>query len=260
MKKIGLKLVVAAIGMAVLFAGPVRAAENPCNPCGGAKKAGNPMPAVNPDFAKGGTVFHVNDANMRDSVTFRSEAPLEDIVGVSNAIGGYVVFDPADYKKGLKAEFAVSVASLNTGIPLRDEHLHSEMWLNATAYPEIGLKIDGSSGKLKSVRNSGEFDTYEGEFRGTLTLKGKQRQVDVNARLVYMKESDKTKMKMPGNLLAVRASFSVPLKDFGITGPPDMNLVGTKVSDTIEIEVSLIGTTAMPAGDNPCNPCGKNKK
>lgn len=256
--------------LAALIALPAPA-QNPCNPCG--KTAGSapasavPRVAVNPCFAKSGTVFHVNDSMGRDSVTFESEAPLEDIVGTTNAIGGYVVFDPDRPEAGVKAEFLVSVASLATGIPLRDEHLRGADWLDAESHPHIGLSVNDTSSRIKRLRSSGEFDTYEVELQGTLFLHGASRQLKIPTRLVYMPESDRTRTRLPGNLLAARSTFEVDLADFGITGPAGSDIVGTKVGRTIRVSVSFTGTTAGGganpcgaknpcAGMNPCNPCG----
>ena len=127
--------VILALSLAVTaFAGD---ANNPCgekamNPCG--EKAENPC------SHKDGTMFYLDDPMNRNSITFKSEAPLEDIVGTSNKITGYIAFDPMAPKKGGHGEISVPISSLNTGIPLRDEHLRSADWLNADAYPDIHLK------------------------------------------------------------------------------------------------------------------------
>ena len=84
------RILLAVLAFAILTALPVMA-QNPCNPCGGkAMKASAHAVTVNPDHAGKGTIFHIADPMGRDSVTFRSEAPLEDIVGTSNQIRGYV--------------------------------------------------------------------------------------------------------------------------------------------------------------------------
>ena len=59
--------------------------------------------------------------------------------------------------------------------------------------------------------------------------------------------------------MAGRASFEVALASFGITGPPGQDLIGTKVGDTVAVEVRFTSSTAMPAAANPCNPCNPCK-
>jgi polyisoprenoid-binding protein YceI len=234
-------------------------AANPCNPCGG--KAANPcavksaaMPALNPCHAKLGTVFHVSDPMKRDSLTFTSEAPLEDIVGTTNEIHGYVVFDPSAPEKGAAGKFVVPVASLDTGIPLRDEHLQSPMWLNAEKHPHITFEINGVR-NLRLTRESGGVRNYEGTITGDLTLNGVRLNKQVPARVSYMTASGQTASRLPGNLLVGRAQFTVLLKDHRIQGMEEV--IGSRVSDSIDVEIRFAASDQKPeAGANPCNPCG----
>jgi len=111
---------------------PCGKADNPCNPCGKASnpcskaEAETPVPALNPCYAKRGVVFTVKDPMKRDTVSFLSSAPLEDILGTTSEVYGYIVFDPAKPERGVRGDFRIPVASLNTGIPLRDEHMRGE--------------------------------------------------------------------------------------------------------------------------------------
>jgi len=233
----------------LLISSAAMAQSNPCNPCGG----------------KDGMVFKVEDPAMRNNVTFTSTAPLEDIIGRSNEITGYLVFDPMNPKKGGHGELTVPVSSLNTGIPLRDEHLRSAGWLNAEEYPEIKLAIT-SLKNIKEVKTTKDAMTYDITIVSEFSLHGKTRQIEFPGRITYLKESEATQQKLPGNLLAARASFDVKLKDYGITGPAGMDIIGSKVGETISIEISLMGNSDSQAmagnpcsGEkamNPCNPCG----
>ena len=67
-------------------------------------------------------------------------------------------------------------------------------------------------------------------------------------------------MKMPGNLLGVRASFEVALADFGIVGPAGKDLIGSRVGETVSLEVSVFASDKKPTVANPCNPCGPKAK
>ena len=232
-------------------------AKNPCNPCGDKAAIKVKVPAVNPCHAKMGTVFHINDPMSRNTVTFKSEAPLEDIVGTSNQIVGYIVFNPKKPKDGLVGEINVPAASLTTGIPLRDEHLQQTEWLDASAHPMISMVFDKASG-VKTVKSSDEFTTYEMDVSGRLTIRGKTKNVSIPIKVTFLTESEKTQAKMPGDLLACRATFDVKLKDFGVKGFD--GVVGSKVGDTISVSVSVIGTNKLKSAMNPCNPCGGKGK
>ncbi len=181
-------------------AGPALAqAKNPCNPCGG-KMATPKIPAINPCHAKFGQVFYFADSMERNQVTFTSSAPLEDIVGTTNQVVGYLAFDPQDPRKGVQGQFKVAVKDLDTGIPLRDEHLASEMWLDAQSYPDITFTIE-SAKRIHALKNSPEYQTYRMILVGQLSIHGRTQQVAVPARITYLLESEKTQMKGPGNLL-----------------------------------------------------------
>ena len=153
---------------------------NPCNPCGG-KMAAPKLVAVNPCHAKFGTVFFVADSMRRDQVTFLSEAPLEDIVGTTNDISGYFAFNPNRPKDGLRGFFTVPVDTLNTGIPLRNEHLQSAMWLNSASNPDITFVIESAENVYLTKRAAGSM-TYKMQLVGPFTVNGNTKQIRVPAR------------------------------------------------------------------------------
>jgi len=201
------------------------------------------MLLISPLAAAGGEQkFVVDDPAGRNSVTFKSEAPLEDIVGTSNQITGHIIFNPENPGEKGSAEFTVPISSLNTGIPLRDEHMRSEDWLDAGSYPDIKLNLDRVL-EAKLVRETASGKTFEARVAGEIDLHGVTRPVEVESRLSYLPESEKTKTRLAGNLLAVRAEFEVRLADHGITGPQGMEIIGAKVGEVITIEVSLVAGT-----------------
>jgi len=265
---LNLKLIAGTFALLAMMTLGAHAQQNPCNPCGAkavnpcGDKAGNPCNpcsskaavAMNPCFAKMGTVFHVADPMQRNTVTFTSKAPLEDIVGTANALAGYLVFDPANSRKGVRGSVAVPVKKMDTGIPLRDEHMQSAAWLNAKQHPHIKFTVADSK-SLRLVKQGDGFATYDVTLVGPLTVNGVTKRREIPARIVYLEQSDMTKTKRPGNLLAVRAEFQVPLADHKIKGFE--GVVGSKVSESIEVEVSIFASDQAPsAAANPCNPCG----
>jgi len=147
----------------------------------------------------------------------------------------------------------VPVATLDTGIPLRDEHLRGKDWFDAAAHPEITLTIEKIE-NVRTVKSGDGFQTFDLTVIGTLSIRGVTRQVRVPGRITYLEENEKTAQAMPGDLLAVRASFGVRLADYGITGPKGAGLIGSKVGENVTIDVSFRASTVGPelAG----NPCG----
>ena len=269
-----LNLVSIVLALILITASSAWAQENPCgpkeaaNPCGGKEAALATMPAVNPCHAKFGTVFYIADPMGRNSISFESRAPLEDIVGTTNQIAGYLVFDPKNPTKGGRGQFTVATASLTTGIPLRDEHLQGEDWLDAKSYPVISFGLEDVK-DVKVVKEASSYKTYEMNVGGPFSLHGKTTQIEILARITYLPESEQTRQKLPGDLLAGRASFEVALKEFGIKGAK--GVVGSKVSEMITVNVSFMATNVKPVAEeaanpcggkkakNPCNPCGEKK-
>ena len=92
-------------------------------------------------------------------------------------------------------------------------------------------------------------------------MNGKKHSVEIPGVVSYLPESDMTKGRAAGNLLAARADFTVALADYGVTGPPGMDLIGSKVGETVDVNVQFVASSAMPKAmaSNPCNPCGGKK-
>ena len=186
--------------------------------------------------SKGEQTFSFKDKMGRNQATFFSTTPLEDITGMSSDVWGSISFDIEDVENTLKGEVLISTASLKSGIDLRDEHIRSADWLDSEQFPNISFnikevmeieKIEGNKIKVKVL----------GEF----TAHGVTKEVESEVTLVYLEESEMTKMRMPGDLLGVRANFSINLAEFGV----EHMALGKKVSDEIEINVNIVGSNKI---------------
>lgn len=156
----------------------------------------------------------------RARATFRSEAQLETINGVANEASGSVRVDPANLA-ATRGRIVVRVASLRTGIELRDEHLRSAEWLDAGAHPEMVFEITGVTGATSLPANQ----DVNVQIRGRLTLHGQTRDVTAEARV-----------RWDGSSLRGRARFSIRLSDYGVSINEAVRL---KVSNEIAITVDL---------------------
>jgi len=192
---------------------------------------------------KTGTAFTVDDPTGRNTVTFKSVAPLEDIVGTSNQVSGTLHFDPSKPEAGGSGTLSVPVASLNTGIPLRDEHLAGAAWLDAKGSPNITFTFSEVR-DVNPVKVTDEAKTFDVVAVGDFSIKGKTKRMSVPARITWLKESESTKQRQPGDLLAARATFEVKLADFGISGPAGMDIIGSKVGESVTVEFSVVASFA----------------
>ncbi len=186
--------------------------------------------------ATGSQTFSFKDKMGRNQATFFSTTMLEDISGMSTDVKGNVTFDVEDIESTLKGEIIISTASLKSGIDLRDEHLRSADWLDAEQFPEITFKITGVK-SLNEVKENMITANVTGEF----TAHGVTKEVNSEVTLTYLVENEMTKMKMPGDLLGVRAKFNIKLSDFGV----QHMALGKKVADDIEIKVNIVGSNKM---------------
>lgn len=173
-------------------------------------------------------------ADNKNQATFFSTTPLEDITGLSNDVKGSVTFNVGDLKT-LKGKVSVLVASIKTGIEMRDGHLQSAGWLNSESYPEITFEIK----KVADVKSVAD-NKLTAKVTGNYTMHGVTKEVIADATLTYLDESEQTKMRAAGDLLGVQAKFNVKLSDFKV----DNKLVGQKVSEDIEVNVNIVGSNA----------------
>ena len=174
--------------------------------------------------------FDFKDPKGVNNAVFKLDALLEALSGNATGISGTVTFDPS----AAKGKIIVASSSLHVGNPMQQQHLLSDKWMDAAKYPEISFEAK----ELKNVKTNG--DTTTAEVAGTFTLKGISKEITVPVKFTYLK--DKLGQRVPnqkGDLLVIRANFSIKRSDFGIM-PGQME---EKVSDTIDLTLSIAGAS-----------------
>lgn len=177
--------------------------------------------------------FDFKDPKGVNNATFKLDAPLEAINGSANGVSGVVTFDPED-PAATRGKIVVAASSLEVPNPMMKEHLHGPMWMDVAKFPNIVFAAE----KLAHVKVSGNLTTAD--ITGTLTIRDVTKEITVPVKLTYLK--DKLGQRVPnlkGDLLVIRASFTIKRSDYGINpkAPED------KVSDTIEINLSVAGAS-----------------
>lgn len=124
---------------------------------------------------------------------------------------------------------AVDLRTLDTGISLRNHHLHDEY-----------LEVDRGDGFAEAVLSNihlGDVDaeSFRGHttFKGSLALHGTERDV-----------AGQAEVRRTGPGVRVEASFPVRLPDFGISSP---QYLGVGVRDEVQVTVSLLAEPVAPA-------------
>ena len=197
-------------------------------------------PEVPSKIATQGVVYHTI-TEKQTQVTFTSKAPLENIVGKSNAVVGYAVAgsteSPAEL---LGAHWILPVESLATGIPLRDDHLYHE-WLDSESYPNISFVLT-SVENIKLVKEGDGFSTWTLSLNGKMSLHGVTKEIHVDdAKLSFLAESEKTEKIAEGDLCFLKCTYSIKMSDFGIHHKD----VPEKVSDEIKLSQMLRMSTSQ---------------
>lgn len=139
--------------------------------------------------------------------------PMGSFVASSGALAGEVTLDGGKYSAG---EISLELASLRTGIELRDKHM-IQNYFEAPRFPRAVLRsISGADGR----------------FKGELTLHGRTQVIEGAFEL---------KSKASGQDL-VEARFNTTLSAFGIK---EASYMGVGVED--EVEVTAILPVRRPA-------------
>lgn len=201
--------------------------------------------------------FTADSKDGRNQASFISDAPFEKINGLASGLNATVMINPNDITQKPMGKITVPINNIKTGIDLRDEHLRSEMWLNAEKFPNAEFQLTGI--KNPSSKNLKDGQKVNATLLGKFSVHGKTRDVEVPATLTYFKESEKTKAKIPGNLLVASANFNIKLADYDVMIP---DMVVGKVSDEVQINVNFVASDKNAGGDNPCsvsNPCSMDK-
>jgi polyisoprenoid-binding protein YceI len=156
-------------------------------------------------------------------VVFESRAPMETFKGKTREISGWFAADLANLAGSVELEVEVQLASFDTGLGKRNQHMRDNH-LETDTYPvarftagAIVLAEPGSLTAGQPVRLT---------LRGTLDLHGVQKEMDCQVDL--QQEADGT--------LAIAGTFPVLLSDFNIDRPKFLVL---KLADEQKVMLDL---------------------
>jgi polyisoprenoid-binding protein YceI len=176
--------------------------------------------------------FDFKDPKGVNNAVFKLDAPLEAINGSANGINGTVEFD-ADKPAATKGKIVVASKTLTVGNTMMQEHMHSDGWLDVAKHPEISFDVK----ELMDAKTAGNVTTATAV--GTFSLKGVAKELSVPVKLTYLKGklADRSGGQMKGDLLVIRATFSIKRADFNIKP----GQAEDKVANDIELTLSIAG-------------------
>ena len=160
----------------------------------------------------------------RNVASIESVADFETFTGKTNAVSGWVSYD-ASSKKG-SGKIVIDPTTIDTGIPLRNEHMRSAGWLDTSKYPEIVFEAV----KVQSAKG----DDYK--VTGNFTLHGVTKKISTTVRVRYKAQGPATKAAgFDGDVVQLSTKFAISLDDYGIKIPA--NAAG-KVAKEVTISLS----------------------
>jgi len=175
--------------------------------------------------------FDFKDPKGVNNAVFKLDAPLEAINGSANGVSGKVEFDPAN-PGATTGKIVVAADSLTVPNAMMQDHMRGSQWLDVAKFKEISFETKS----LKNIKTTA--DTTTADASGSFTLHGVTKEITIPVKLTYLK--DKLGQRMPnmqGDLLVIRADFTIKRTDYGINpgAPTD------KVADEIELTLSIAG-------------------
>lgn len=138
-------------------------------------------------------------------VEFVSKAPMETVTGRTQQVSGEVRLEPDSLGDSLQVRVEVDLASLDTGIDLRDRHMR-ENHLHTDAYPKA-VFTGGRLSELSATQLAPGV-TVKGTIDGTMELHGKRQ--PLRAAL---------EMTLQDSTLHIVTRFRLRLSDYAIPRP-----------------------------------------
>jgi len=166
--------------------------------------------------------YHV-DRDAENSVRFVSQAPVEEVVGATDRIDGYVLLNGPRLEEGSSAEgtqlyLEVDLASLDTGLGLRNRHMRDN-YLEVEEFPYA--TFDATIERVE-VATPGVFRVIA---RGALNIHGVEHQREISCDVSARQEGYRA-----------RCTFTVLLSDFDIEIPKLMFL---KLAEEVRLELDF---------------------
>lgn len=165
-----------------------------------------------------------------NKVVFVSKATMEKFEGKTDHIDGRIEVDPARLGDSAAVHFEVDLASLDTGIAIRNRHMREEH-LETAKYPKAvfdGVAIHAPAGGLEAGKPTPL------DVEGTFTLHGVSRRIRITVEATYQP-------KEKGGEIAFRTAFPVTLADYRISRPQFLFM---KLAETQEVQVKGIASAA----------------
>ena len=209
-------------------------------------------PAAVDFYASGEERDEKKDAEI-NLVKFIAKAPIPvgEFDGKTQKAFAHVnIQDMSDLSAGARALFRVDLASIKTGLRLRDGDMRDK-YLHTDKYPHAEFMLekiaaaytvkeeeDGKKTKTPVKGLAPGVETHL-DAEGTLQIRGVKKKIQLKGlRVTYTPESEETKKIRKGSLLKTVGSFEIDMTDYGVKQPRVTALF--TVDKKVKLEFNLV--------------------
>ena len=169
------------------------------------------------------TEFRVHTGK-ESRVVFASKAAMEQFEGKTNSLEGMIEIDPAALGDTASVRFEVDLATLDTGLKMRNTHMR-ENHLETSKFPKAIFEGAALRGRSARALEAGRAESLDVE--GTFTLHGVSRRIRIACEIVYRPIPAPARIEF-------NTTFPVALADYAIARPQFLFL---KLSDVQTVKV-----------------------
>lgn len=184
--------------------------------------------------------FEIKDLTQRNLLAFISDAPLEKMIAQCHLLRGWVELDPQQLEAGIQGELELDTRSCETGSGIRDIVLQEKV-LTVKEYPTAKIQIKKWVKETRGILSEKAEHGYLAEL--VVNYRGKTASLEAPLKLSYFSEGEKTRNRLPGNLLKISSQLELPLSSVGVTIPEELKQT---LSNKVEVVFDAVGTSRLP--------------
>lgn len=180
-----------------------------------------------------GDAYQIDPAHTTVGFTIRHMV-INNVRGSFRDFSGTFEYDGKD-PLSLKASGSIKVASIDTGIAKRDEHLRSPDFFDAARLPEITFQSE------RAVKQAGGYALV-----GKLTMHGVTKDVALPVTI-----TGPIKDPWGSERIGVEIVTTLNRKDYGVNWSQTLDNGGLVVADEVKVEISAEAVKQAPAPAKP---------
>ncbi len=151
-----------------------------------------------------------------------------ELKGEIRGARGKLEFDPS-MPGGTRGNLIFDARGIRLFYPKSNADVHTSTWLDTKRFPQITFALRG----IRNLRQSG--GDMKGEIVGTLTLKGRPKELVLPATIRYQRGERRTIDGRAGDLLSVKTELSILREEFGINPGGMLDQVANEISVTVNL-------------------------